>query len=68
MSEGDNGFLIDACDENTLISKIKWFLNNQDKMQRMSKRAIETARLFTWERYESGIVNAVSNIINRKKL
>ena len=68
VSEGDNGFLIDACDENALISKIKWFLNNQDKMQRMSKRAIETARLFTWERYESGIVNAVSNIINRKKL
>lgn len=68
VSEGDNGFLIDTCDENALISKIKWFLNNQDKMQRMSKRAIETARLFTWERYESGIVNAVSNIINRKKL
>ena len=68
VSEGDNGFLIDTCNENALVSKIKWFLNNQDKMQRMSKRAIETARLFTWERYESGIVNAVSNIINRKKL
>lgn len=65
VDEGSNGFIIDSCDTNDLIKKILWCYENLDKLEIMSNNARETAKKFSWERYNNGIVDAVklSNII-----
>ena len=65
VTEGVNGFLINACDEEALIDKIQWCMDNQDKLSVMGAKAIETARQYTWKRYEKGIANTVCEILKQ---
>ena len=65
VTDGVNGFLINACDEEALIDKIQWCMDNQDKLSVMGAKAIETARRYTWKRYEKGIANTVCEILKQ---
>lgn len=66
IQDGENGFIIEVGDTATLVEKIMWCLNHPEEVERMSFKATETAKQYTWERYEGGIVNAVRQIIELK--
>lgn len=62
ITDGVNGFLINVGDTDAIVNLIQWCSQNPEKLQKMSKTAIETAKEYTWERYETGIVECVANI------
>ena len=63
ISNGENGFIIDVCDTNSLIDKILYFNNNRAEIQRMSRNAIDSSREFTWDNYEKKLVESVELIL-----
>ncbi len=62
VEEGKNGYFVNVGDTKALVDKIMWCLNHPEEVERMSFKAIETAKQYTWERYEGGIVNAIQQI------
>lgn len=64
VSEGNNGFLIDACDTNMLVDRIMWCYNHMDELERMSNNARSTAKEYSWEKYNNAIVSVVNNIVS----
>lgn len=63
LQDGVNGFLIESCNTDALVDKIKWFLLNMDKIQSMGHNAQKTARHFTWGNYNGLIVESVNTIL-----
>lgn len=63
VKEGVNGFLVNVGDTSNLVDKIRWFKEFPSKNSSMGKNAVETAKQYTWERYEKNIVNCVSDIL-----
>ena len=66
IKDGYNGFVIEAGDTKELINKINWFIENKEKLPEMSRNAIKTAELYTWEKYEKEICIAVRKMIEKK--
>ena len=62
IQDGENGFIIEVGDTATLVEKIMWCLNHPEEVERMSFKAIEIAKQYTWERYEENIVKTVLKI------
>lgn len=62
VEDGVNGFLIEVGDTAAIVEKILWCKSHPEELKIMSQRAIETARHLTWEKYEKGIVSAISSI------
>ena len=60
--EGENGFLVDVGDTSAIVDKISWLANHRDDLERMSRNAQNTAREYSWEKYEKGIVDAIKTI------
>lgn len=65
VDDGVNGFIIRVGDTDAIVRLLSWCCQNPDKLQSMSKAAVETAKKFTWERYEQGITNCVANLIQK---
>ena len=59
-----NGFVIPAGDTQALVERIEWLAQHPDELARMGKAAEQTAREFTWERYEQ----AIADLLRRKLL
>lgn len=68
VEEGENGFFVNVGDTDGLVERIRWCINHPEEIERMSIKATETAKQYTWKRYEDGIVDAIMQIkeINRK--
>lgn len=62
VEDGINGFLVEVGDTQALVEKILWCKAHPADLRTMSTKAVETARQYTWERYEAGIVNAVLDV------
>lgn len=63
VKEGENGFIIPVGDVDTIVGKIQWFMQNPESLKQMSVKAIETARCYTWEKYEKKICDSVKYIM-----
>lgn len=49
--DGENGFLVPAGDSDALEAKMRWCLQNRDRLPAMGRAARATAERLTWEAY-----------------
>ena len=63
VSEGKNGFIVHVGDSVTIEERLLLLKSDSGYLQRMSQAAVETARNYTWDRYEEGIVSAIKKMI-----
>lgn len=56
IKDGENGFLVPPADSETLRKRMLWCLSNPDKVFQMRKKALETARLRSWEDYRKDFI------------
>ena len=62
IEDGKNGFVISASNSNEIVNKIKWFINNKNKINEMRKNAYKTSTIYTWENYNQKIVSEIKKI------
>lgn len=69
VHNGENGFVVIAGNVHAISEKMKWFMDNPERICDMGESARQAAKKYTWERYEDDIVNAIRqiNVINRKE-
>lgn len=65
VEDGVNGFIIPVGDCDAIVDRLKWCAAHPNELSQMSKAACEEAKLFTWDRYEEGIVGCACRIINQ---
>lgn len=65
IEDGYNGFVIPIGDKKSIQEKVDWFIDNKEKIKTMSKNAYDTAKKYTWEKYNNGIIDSIDKI--RKK-
>lgn len=63
IQNGYNGFVFKAGDDHDLKSRIQWFIDNRNALPQMSKNSKESSRFYTWERYYSGVCDAIKEIV-----
>lgn len=64
VDDGVNGFIVPVGDDAAIKEKILWCATHPEELKTMSNVARETAKKFTWERYEQGVVSAVNKMIS----
>ena len=67
ITEGVDGFEFKAGDEGELFEKIKWFIENRDKIPQMARNARKKAESYTWDIYSQRLQKAIDEIIEGKK-
>lgn len=63
-----DGFIVPSADVEALTSKILFFLNNKEMIEKMGKNAVSQARKYTWENYRERVrmfVERVSELMNK---
>ena len=63
ITDGYNGFVVRAMDEEDLSNKIKWFMSNPEKLPEMSKNARESVNGLEWNDYYANVQKAINCII-----
>lgn len=51
MTDGKEGFVVPIQSKEALIEKIKWFIQNPDRIEPMGRAAREMALRYTWDAY-----------------
>lgn len=67
VKDGVNGFVVPVGDEEAIREKLLWMKNQPEELKIMSENAVETAKKFTWERYEADLVSAVRQMVESHK-
>jgi len=62
VRDGETGFTIPAEEPETLCEKISWLLNDRELHATMSKRAIEYAQDYAWEKIAKQIVEVYKRL------
>lgn len=68
VKDGYNGFVVPVGDVDAIKEKLSWLKEHPEELDAMSRNAINTAREFTWDKYEKGIVEAVRQIGKKEKI
>ncbi|HEX8372044.1 MAG TPA: glycosyltransferase family 4 protein [Chthoniobacterales bacterium] len=63
LTEGEDGYVVPIRDAAALEEKLALLLSNPEHLQSMKAAALRKAKLFTWERYRSTLVEQVSRIL-----
>ena len=63
IKDGYNGFIIPVGDSKSLAKKILWLKNHSTELEYMSKNAVKTARLYSWDLYNDNIYKSVSKML-----
>lgn len=63
ITDYENGIVCKASDRESFLSAVKWMLQNQDRIPRMSEAARASAMKYTWENYYGNIGSGVSDIL-----
>lgn len=66
IEEGKNGFVIPIGNKEKLLDRMKWFINNKEKIVEMGEEAKKISQNYTWENYEKNIDKAFKEILNEK--
>ncbi len=64
VKDGVNGFIVPVGDENAIEEKLIWMKEHPCELKCMSENAISTARMYTWGKYEKGLVTAVKKMMD----
>ena len=62
ITEGFNGFTFRPRHTKELEEHIKYFMDNPNEVKRMGKNALETAKLYTWEKIEHRYAQAYKEV------
>lgn len=62
VRDGETGFTIPAEEPETLCEKLSWLLNDPDLHDSMSKRAVEYAQDYAWEKVAEQIVGVYEGL------
>jgi D-inositol-3-phosphate glycosyltransferase len=63
VRDGETGFTIPAEEPETLCEKLSWLLNDSDLHASMSKRAVEYAQDYAWEKIAKQIVDVYEGLV-----
>ena len=66
VTEGYNGFLIDAGNTEQLVEKILWFYHHMDQLPQMQKNALDSVRGRSWSAYEQTLVSGLNEAIRNQ--
>jgi D-inositol-3-phosphate glycosyltransferase len=67
VRDGETGFTIPDQEPETLCEKISWLLSNHDLHTTMSRRAVEYAQDYAWEKIARQIVDVYKNFLPEKQ-
>jgi len=67
IQDGYNGFTFEAGNDEELLSKIQWFIENYDKISEMSYNARNSINDLSWDEYYKNINKALKSILERDK-
>jgi len=59
-----NGFVVPISDSKILFEKMNWFIENKEKIANMSKNAVESTKVVTWNNYSKEINKVFDEILN----
>lgn len=65
IRNNENGFTFQAGDNNEMIKKILYFVENRFEVERMGRKSAELAKEYTWEAYDKAVQGFVKNVIQR---
>jgi len=68
LKQGKHGFIVPPRDATALSNRIQWARVHRSDLYQMGLAAASKARLFTWERFRKGIVNAYMHMLDSAKL
>lgn len=63
VTDGKNGFIIEAGNEEQLREKMQWFVDHPDQIVEMGRLAKKVAQEYSWTAYEKNVVNAMRDVI-----
>lgn len=63
VTEGENGFVIEAGDAEHLKEKILWFYEHMEQLPHMQEKAIQSISNKTWENYEKVLIDQLNEKI-----
>ena len=63
VKDGETGFTIPDQEPDTLCEKISWLLNDHELHASMSRRAVEYAQDYAWEKIAKQIVNVYEGLL-----
>jgi len=61
IADGVQGFVVEPCRPDLIAARIDWALTHRAEVAEMGRRARLQAEQFTWQRFRSGIVDAVND-------
>jgi glycosyltransferase involved in cell wall biosynthesis len=64
IEEGKNGFLVPPRDEDALVQKLQWCIENPSALREMRQRALMTAQSWTWADYRSSLMQQLQQWLN----
>lgn len=63
VTDGKEGFVIPIGNVDEIINKIKWFIDNTEKINIMGEYANKKAKNYSWETYEKKVFTEISKIL-----
>lgn len=67
ISDGNNGFVFTAGDDDALRSKIEWFIEHPNEIVRMSCEARNSVSNLTWDAYHQTVANTLQQIVSAEE-
>lgn len=67
VKDGETGFTIPDQEPDTLCEKISWLLDDHDLHATMSRRAVEYAQDYAWEKITMQIVDLYQGLLSKEK-
>lgn len=64
--EGKNGFIIGIQDISIIVEKFKWFIDNKSKIRTMREASINTAKKYSWSKYDENVKRIIKDIIGKR--
>jgi len=56
----ENGFIVPVCDSEAILERMRWCIQNSDKLWAMRGNCIKTAKLWQWKDYRKSLVQKIS--------
>jgi glycosyltransferase involved in cell wall biosynthesis len=63
LVDGEHGFLLPIRDANAIAERIAWAIDHRAELGLMGEAAAAQSRLFTWERFRTGIREAYKKMV-----
>lgn len=67
INEKENGLVFNIQSIDEINNCIQWILDNRNQLSTMSKKALDTAKILTWDNYYKKLSEIVNDIINKKQ-